>query len=200
MRASLRESLEDRGFVVAAEAADAPGALESALAEHPHVCLLHVRLPGGGVATAHQITTRLPNIMVVMISADCSDHDLIDALRAGAVGYLPADTDLAGLPNALRGVMAGEAAMPRKLVCRLIEELRSHAGHRHLHCPQGRRVELTTREWDVITLMHQGLSTAETANHLLVSPVTVRRHVSTVVRKLGVPDREAAVRLLDARV
>jgi DNA-binding NarL/FixJ family response regulator len=200
MRASLRGSLERHGFVVAAEAADAASTVELALAERPEVCLLHVRMPGGGVATAHHITTRLPDTRVVMITADGGDNDLIDALRAGAVGYLSADTDLARLPNALRGVLAGEAAMPRKLVCRLIEEIRSHAGHRHLHCPQGRRVDLTAREWEVIVLVHQGLSTAEAARELLVSPVTVRRHVSAVVRKLGVPDRQAAVRLLDARL
>jgi DNA-binding NarL/FixJ family response regulator len=201
MRAALRESLEGGGFTVVAEVADAPRAIESALARIPHLCLLDVRLPGGAVRVAREITACLPDTDVVAIgTGDGSELDLLDVLRAGAAGCLPVDRDLSSLPVALRAVLGGEAALPRRLVGLLIEELRSHDRRPSLNCPRGRRVALTAREWDVIALMHEGLSTAETAERLVVSPVTVRRHVSTAVRKLGVPDREAAVRLLDGRL
>jgi DNA-binding NarL/FixJ family response regulator len=104
------------------------------------------------------------------------------------------DTDPERLPNALRGVLAGEAALPRDLVARLIDEFRDR-GRRRLPLVAGRGVELTSREWEVLDLLAEELTTAEVAQRLFVSPVTVRRHISSIVEKLGAPDRAAAVRL-----
>jgi DNA-binding NarL/FixJ family response regulator len=106
------------------------------------------------------------------------------------------DTDPERIPHALRGVLAGEAAIPRKLVMRLIDEYRSQSVRRRVQI-RGRSVELTSREWEVIEMMRSGITTADTAQRLFLSPVTVRRHVSAVVKKLGVADRTAALRLLD---
>ncbi len=200
MRAGLRELLKEHGFAVSAEAADAKSAVESALRVRPAVCLLQVWMPGGGVLAAREITEQLTDTAVVMIGGEGGGLELLEAVHAGAVGYLPPDTDPKRLPEALRGVLAGEAAVPRSLVRQLIEDLRACGRRPYLDSPSEGRTELTTREWEVISLIHEGLSTTEAARRLVVSPITIRRHLSTVVRKLGVPDRDAAVRLLDSRV
>ena len=132
----------------------------------------------------------------MMLGAACADADLLDAIHAGAVGYLMLDTSFARLPQVLHGVLAGEAAVSRKLMLRLINELRTQ-GRRKRLAVAGHGVELTCREWEVLTMMHEGLSTSDAAARLFVSPVTVRRHLSAAVRKLGVRDREAALRLVD---
>ena len=192
-RARARIALQGRGLVVAAEAADADSAVEAARRERPDVCLLDPDLPGDGIRACAKITAACPETAVVMYTGAQTDADLFVALRAGASGYLPKTTDTTRLAFALRGVLRGEAALPRNLVTRLIEEFRSQDRRRRL--PQGDR--LSTREWEVLELMRQGLSTAEMATRLFVSSVTIRTHVSSIVRKLKVPDRAAAVRLLD---
>jgi DNA-binding NarL/FixJ family response regulator len=164
--------------------------------ERPDICLLDVDLPGGGIRAASELETQLPGAAVVMLGTSCADGDLLDAVRAGAVGYLVLNSSFARLPQVLRGVLAGEAAVPRTLVLRLVNELHTQGRRRRLTVG-GRCVELTCREWEVLTMMHEGLSTVDTAQRLFVSPVTVRRHVSAVVRKLGVQDREAALRLMN---
>jgi DNA-binding NarL/FixJ family response regulator len=193
----VREALEaDAGFEVCGEAPDAPGALELAARERPDLCLLDVHMPGSGIRAAHELATSLPDAAVVMLTVSRNDSDLFDALRVGAAGYLLKDTDPERLPHALRGVLAGEAALPRALVARVIDEFRSK-GRRRLSLAGDRGRELTSREWEVLELMRQGLSTREIAERLVVAPVTVRRHVSAILKKLRVADRDAAVRLLE---
>lgn len=198
-RAGVRLALEGQGFAVCAETADAVSAVEAAVRERPDVCLLDVRMPGSGIAAAATITAQLADTAVVMLTVSRDDADLFDALRAGAVGYLLKDIDPARLPSALHGVLAGEAALPRGLVARLIDEFHARSGRRRLITARGRGPELTAREWDVLNLMRDGLTTGEIGERLSIAPVTVRRHVSAILRKLRVPDREAALRLLDER-
>jgi DNA-binding NarL/FixJ family response regulator len=193
-RAGVRESVEEGGFEVCAEAANAQEAIDLAIAERPDVCLLDVHMPGEGIRAAREIAQALPDCAVVMLTVSRNDGDLFDALRAGAAGYLLKDTDPSRLPNALHGVMAGEAAVPRELVARLIDEFRMR-GTRRLNLVGSRGVALTSREWEVLDLMSEGLTTARIAQRLFVSPVTVRRHISGILEKLGAPDRESAVRL-----
>ncbi len=195
VRAGVRESVEDGGFEVCGEAADAHGTVELALAKRPDLCLLDVNMPGGGIRAARKITKALPECVVVMLTVSRDDADLFDSLRAGAAGYLLKDTDPARLPHALRGAMAGEAPVPRTLVSRLIDEFRTRGLRRRLPLRGRRGEELTSREWEVLDLMAEGLSTAEIAGRLFVSPVTVRRHISGLLEKLGAPDRETAVGL-----
>ena len=192
-RAGVRAALEGHGFDVCAEAGDADAAYDAAVRVQPDVCLLDVRMPGGGVQAAARIHGVLPDTAIVMYTVSASDEDLFDSLRAGAVGYLLKRTDPTRLPHAIRGVLAGEAALPRTLVSRLVDEFRDRGGRRI------GGAELTPREWDVLERLRDGATTAEIATRLSVSPVTVRRHVSALVRKLGVADRDAAVRLLDQR-
>jgi DNA-binding NarL/FixJ family response regulator len=193
----VRAALEQGGFFVCAEADDGPGAVEAAFRERPDICLLDIHMPGGGIAAASEITRSLPETAVVMLTVSREDDDLFDALRAGARGYLLKDIEPAGLPVALRGVLRGEAALPRALVGKVFEQLRRRAPRGRLLTAGGRRAELTSREGDVLDLLAQGLTTAEIAARLLVSPVTVRRHIGEIRRKLEAPDRETALRLLE---
>lgn len=198
-RAGVRLALEGHGFSVCAEAADAAAAVDAAMRECPDVCLLDVRMPGSGIAAAAEIASRLPETAVVMLTVSRDDADLFDALRAGAVGYLLKDIDPARLPVALRGVLEGEATLPRGLVTRLVEEFEARSRRRRLVIRPAPDERLTAREWDVLELLRGGHTTAEIAQRLAIAPVTVRRHVSEILRKLRVPDREAALRLLEKR-
>lgn len=197
-RAGIRAVLEDEGFTICSEATNAQGAVETAVRERPHIALLDVDIPGSGIAAAEQIAARVPETAVVMLTASTVDADLFDSLRAGAAGYLLKGTDPARLSHALRGVLAGEAAIPRTLVTRIIAEFGERT-QRRLELTR-RGIELTPREWEVLELLREGLTTGRMAERLFVSPVTVRRHVSTLLRKLEAPDREAAVRMLDDQV
>jgi DNA-binding NarL/FixJ family response regulator len=194
-RAGVRQALEGR-FTVVGEATDAEAALALAQRVRPDICLMEVRLPGGGVRAARRLTAMLPDTAVVMLTGSTSEDDFFDALHAGVAGYLLKDLDPSRLPYALEGVLAGESAVPRRLVPRLMEEFRRSSGRR-LVLEHRRGPSLTAREWEVADLLRSGLSTAEVATRLSLSPVTVRRHLSAVTAKLGAADRAAALKLLD---
>ena len=195
-RMGTRMALEQGGFVVCAEVADGVRAVEAARSERPDVCLLDVMMPGGGIESARQIAAELPDTAIVMLSVSDSEDHLFDSIRAGASGYLLKDMDPNRLPAALSGVLAGEAAFPRRLMIRVIEEF-SERQRRRVPLPAGGRAELTGREWEILELLRTGGTTATTAHRLGISQVTVRRHVSDAVRKLRVDNRAAALELLD---
>ena len=123
--------------------------------------------------------------------------DLFGALRAGASGYLLKDIDPRRLPHAISDVLNGEAAIPRHLAARLIREFRDRGPRRRTPAAAGEPAQLTSREWEVLDLLRQGLSTARIADHLSVSQATVRSHIAGMLKKLRVPDRESALRLMD---
>jgi len=198
-RAGVKAALERAGFVVLAEAADADGAVGAAEREKPDVCLLDIHMPGNGISAAARITHADPDAAVVMLTVSRDDNDLFDALRAGALGYLLKDTDPDRLPHALRGVLEGEAALPRALVARVVDEFRERGRRRRLPLAKTKGVELTSREWEVLELMRDNLTTAEIAERLFISQVTVRSHISALLKKLRVPDRKAALKLLEER-
>lgn len=194
-RTGVRAALERGGFEVLADVGSAPAAVEATIAHAPDVCLLDVRMPGDGIAAAAEIKERCPAVRVVMLTVSADDEDLFDSLRAGASGYLLKDTDPARLAFALRGVLSGEAAVPRLLVARLIEEFRDRG--RRQRTLRHRQVELTPRESEVLELLRGDLPTKEIAARLRVNEVTVRRHIGTMLKKLGVSDRASAVRLIE---
>jgi DNA-binding NarL/FixJ family response regulator len=196
-RADVRRALEgEGGFVVCAEVADAVAAVDAAVREQPDLCLLDVRMPGSGVAAAWEITSRLPGTKVVMLTVSADDDDLFAALRAGASGYLLKELEPELLPPALLDVLEGETAIPRSLVSRLVASFRDPAPRRRRLLAGGHGAELTSREWQVLELLRTGLTTGEIAERLFVSRATVRSHVAAILRKLRVPNREAAIRLL----
>jgi DNA-binding NarL/FixJ family response regulator len=190
-REDVRVALEDDPeFEVCAEAADAPGAVAGALRERPDVCLLDVHMPGRGVAAAWEIHARLPRTKVVMLTISRADVDLFAALQAGALGYLLKDMDPRSLPRALHSVLAGEVAIPRELVSQVVERFRDPTARRREAFAEGSAEQLTSREWQVLELLRQDLSTAQIARRLVLSPVTVRTHVNAILRKLQLSDRE----------
>ncbi len=189
----------DGRFRVCAQAGDAPEAIAAALRTRPTLCVLDVRMPGGGPAAAWEITGRLPETLVVMLTVSRADRDLLTALRAGASGYLLKDTPPERLGDALDAVLRGETAVPRALVGALVEPLRDRAPRRRRVVARVDGAALTSREWEVVDLMRRGLPTAEIARRLFVSEGTVRSHIAGALHKLGVPDREAASRLFAAR-
>jgi DNA-binding NarL/FixJ family response regulator len=194
-RLGVRLALEEGGFQVVAEAVDARSAVEAALEHRPDLCLLDVHMPGEGIAAAAELSEALPDTPVVMLSVSDTSDDLFEALRAGACGYLLKDTDPQRLPFALAAVLEGEAPLPRVLTARLITEFRRRGSQRRTPTAEGDLVTLSERESEVLELLHEKLSTKEIAERLEISPVTVRRYVSDLMRKLRVADRAEALRL-----
>jgi DNA-binding NarL/FixJ family response regulator len=195
-RAMVRRALErDGDFDVCGEAHDAAGAIDAAETCRPDVCLLDINMPGSGIAAAARITTMQVDTAVVMLTVSRQDDDLFDALRAGASGYLLKGLDEGAICQALRRVLDGEATLPGSLVARLIEEFRDRE-QRRVALPEGSVTRLTGREWDVLELMRKSATTEEISDRLFISQTTVRSHVSAILRKLGVRDREAAITLL----
>jgi DNA-binding NarL/FixJ family response regulator len=195
-RTGLRLALEGHGFTVCAEPTSSGEAVEAAVRERPEVCLIDVGLPGGGIAAAEQIAGSVPGTSVVMLSAAPNDDDLFPSLLAGARGFLLKDMDPARLPLALRGVLGGEAAVPRALVGRVLDEFRARDRGRYARELSRLGVELTVREAQIFELLDRGLDTSEIADRLAISAVTVRRHVSEILRKLEAPDRATALRIV----
>jgi DNA-binding NarL/FixJ family response regulator len=197
IRQGVRMALTRGGFEVLAEVGDGETAVEAVLRLNPDVCLLDISMPGGGIEAAARIAEARVATRVVMLTVSNRTEDVIAALRAGAVGFLPKDTHPDRLPAALYGVLKGEAALPRTLVGLVLDELRGFTTE-IVHPIRVGDVELTSRESEILRLLHCDYSTIEISEELSLSPVTVRRHISTGVAKLGVADRHAAVQTLVA--
>jgi DNA-binding NarL/FixJ family response regulator len=195
-RREIRSILEaDGGFSVAGEVGDAAAAVESALRRRPDVCLIDVHMPGNGVAATREIALRLPKTKVVVLTVSDDDEDFFAALQAGAAGYLLKDTEPTVIPNALRAALAGEAAIPRALVARIVEKVRDPTSRRRVVISDAPGDPLTSREWQVLDQLRLGRSTREIAASLVLAEVTVRSHIHALLRKLQVRDRAAAVRI-----
>ena len=195
IRGRVREALEASGCEVCGEGASADDAVRLANEHRPDVALLDIHMPGSGIRAAREIAKALPQVTVVMLTQSAEEDDLFDSLRAGAAGYLLKDGDPATLADSLRGVLVGEAAMPPRLVARIIQEF-SAPSRRPFVRKSSAAARLSAREWEVMELLAEGLSTEAVAGRLFLSPTTVRVHVSSVLRKLRVKDRQSAFRVL----
>lgn len=191
MRRLVAESLADDGFEVCWEAGDAVGAVEGATTQEPDICLLDISMPGNGIAAARIISDRVPEARVVMLTSSKETTDFLDALRAGACGYLLKSMNPESFGRALRAVLEGESALPREMTAALVDHYR-HTRRRRLYV-DGHPVKLSEREWEVLELLCDGLSTADIARRTFVAPVTVRSHISALFKKLRVSSREEAV-------
>ena len=195
-RALIRRSLEQRGFTVTAEVPDAHAAIRVCSESHVDVALLDVRMPGGGVHAATVIGNTKPDTAIVMLTVSDQDADFFAALSAGAAGYLLKGGDPHGIPDVLWRVLSGEAVVDGVLTKRLVGEFRSRRNEERMRAQLPEGVSLTQKEWEVVGLLDQGLSTGEIARRLFVADVTVRTHVAAVIHKLGVATRaEALARL-----
>ena len=195
-RDDLERTLDDDGrFAVCGQAGDAAATVRLAVQERPDVCLIDVRMPGNGIAAAWEISARLPETRIVMLTVSSDDDDLLEALRSGACSYLLKDMDLTQLPDTLAEVVEGNAAIPRQLVARLIDEFRGGDPRRRSLLAGGGRGRLTSREWQVLELLNGGMTTAGIAGRLFVSQTTVRSHIARILKKLGAHDRAEALEL-----
>jgi DNA-binding NarL/FixJ family response regulator len=195
IRVGLRVALTAGGLDVVAEAADAAQAIDLAAAAGPDLCLLSGTLPGGALDATRTLVSRHTGIRVVLLAECPNGEELLAAVLAGAVGYLGRHVSPERLPSALRGVLDGEVALPRRYTEHVLEALRGRDAQRTAVAARA-GAPLTDREWEVLRLLADGRSTAEIAMGLEVSQVTVRRHVSTLLAKLGLPDRISAIELL----
>ncbi len=198
IRLGVRMALMGGGLQVLAEAADRDGAIEAVLRERPHLCLLDVYMPGGGIQAAAALAALAPETAVVMLSVSDSSEDLLAALRAGAVGYLPKDTPPDRLPDrAARGARGRARAAPgvrRAPAARVARAADCRGPPRQ----RRRRRSSRRREAEVLRLLRAGMRTAEIGRSLSLSPITVRRHISAGVAKLGVADRQEAIGAITA--
>jgi DNA-binding NarL/FixJ family response regulator len=195
-RVGLRLALEPGARCT--EVADADSAVDAAIRDRPDVCLLGLDAAGQGVRAANQIASRVPTVAVILLTNRLDEEEFMAAVRAGASGYLTNSLDPARLPYVVQGALRGEPAVPRKFVSRLLDELRTRERRRSVVLEGRGRVALTAREWDVVELLLRSATTSEIAEELGVAPVTVRRHLGSVERKLGVTTRAKVVELLAA--
>ena len=195
-RVGLRLALEPEARCT--EAADAESAVDAAVRDRPDVCLLGLDASGQGLRVANEIVQRVPSAVVILLTSRLDEEEFMAAVRAGATGYLTHNLDPARLPHVVRGALRGEPAVPRRFVSRLLDELRTRERRRSVVLDGKGRVSLTAREWEVVDLLLRAASTMEIATELGVAPVTVRRHLGSVERKLGVRSRAEVVELLTA--
>ncbi|MDQ3678476.1 MAG: response regulator transcription factor [Actinomycetota bacterium] len=197
-RVGIRLALESAGIEICGEPEDAGATIEIAAREEPDLCLIDEGLPGGALVAIDAIYRRRPATKLVILIESDEPKSLFAAVRAGASGYVRKDLDPSRLPATISGVVAGEAALSRRLTFRLIESLRKRERGRSVPTTPGGS-SITDRELEVLELMTEGLRTSEIALRLSISEVTVRRHVSSTMSKLGVTDRAAAIGLLTGR-
>ena len=196
VRAALQTALETSGVSVCAAVGDGPAAIDAVRSERPDVCLLDLHMPGNGLVAARRIAAEMPDTAVVMLTVADDDETLFESVRAGVAGLLPKDMDLDRLGPTLEGVVRGEAAFPRTVVSRLLDRFEDLSRSTRRSVPGRPAVQLTSREAEVVDLLREGLTTAQMARRLFVSPATIRTHVASALRKFGARDREALLAMI----
>jgi DNA-binding NarL/FixJ family response regulator len=190
MRAGFKAVLEAAGDIeVVAEAGDGEEAVRAANEHAPDVVLMDIRMPG---VDGIEATRRLPRQRVLILTTFGLDQYILEALRAGASGFLLKDAPTQEVVAAVRAVAAGDAVLSAAVTRQLLDQVA-----RRLPAAVSRRPDeldlLTDREREVLRMLANGLSNAEIATALVVSEATVKSHVSHLLGKLGLRDRVQAV-------
>ena len=190
MRAGFKAVLEATGSIeVVAEAATGEEAVAAAEAHRPDVVLMDIRMPGmDGI----EATRRLPRQRVLILTTFGLDEYIIEALRAGASGFLLKDAPTREVVEAVRAVAAGDAVLAPAVTRQLLDQVGRRLPAAVSRTPDG-LAELTDREQEVLRMLAVGMSNAEIARGLVVSEPTVKTHVSNLLGKLGLRDRVQAV-------
>jgi len=177
---------------IVGEAGEMQEALEMIARERPEVVTLDIRLPGNsGLAACRAIRERFPGVAVVMLTVYEDEQYIVEALRAGATGYLLKRVSDAALVEALEAVRRGETVVDPALAA-AYERAQGAGGKRAPSWPGG-NAGLTRRESDVLTCIVEGLPNAAIAERLSISEETVKSHVKAILRKLGARDRAQVV-------
>jgi DNA-binding NarL/FixJ family response regulator len=192
-REAVKVVLESEpGLEVVAEAGDGLEAVREAERTRPDVALVDLNLPNGdGIRATYMITEQVPACRVAVLADLEDERVLVDAVEAGASGYLTKECALSELIDAARAIYAGETLIPRRmlgpLLARLIQRRREQDGALR------RTARLTRREREVLALLAEGADNDAIAQTLVISPQTARTHIQNVLSKLGVHSRlEAA--------
>ncbi|MEA2220526.1 MAG: hypothetical protein QOJ35_3152 [Solirubrobacteraceae bacterium] len=190
MRAGFRAVLEAAGdIVVVAEAGSGTEAIAAAAEHAPDVILMDIRMPGmDGI----EATRLLPRQRVLILTTFGLDEYIIDALRAGASGFMLKDAPTQELVRAVRSVAAGDAVLSPAVTRQLLDQVARRLPAAVSRAPDA-IAQLTDREREVLRMLAAGLSNAEIAAALVVSDATVKTHVSNLLGKLGLRDRVQAV-------
>jgi two-component system, NarL family, response regulator LiaR len=173
----------DPDLEIVAEAGDGAEAVELARKHRPDVVLMDLLMPVmSGVEATAVIRREVPETEVLALTSVLEDTAVLEAMRAGAIGYLLKNTDAPQLRRAVKAAANGQVQLSPQVAAQLIGEMRN------LHSAE----QLTEREWAVLRLLARGQSNREIAQNLQISETTVKTHVKNVLGKLGVPSRTQA--------
>ena len=194
---ALSSLLTQHGFDVVGQAADGGEAIERAADLGPDIVLLDLTMPGvDGLSALPRIRDAAPDCEVVVLTASGSEENLLGAIRGGAAGYLLKSEPPERIVEFLHGVAAGEAALSGAIARRLLDRVRD-GGRLGGGVPDEIASRLSAREVEVLLLLDEHLSTEEIASRLYISEHTVRSHVKSLLRKLGVSSRREALERLE---
>lgn len=191
-RSGLRELLQQEEIQVVGEASTAEAGLETIQRQAPDVAIMDLNLPGmSGHDAIRQIAATAPRTQVLVLTISTSEDDVIEAVLAGACGYLLKDASISDILTGVRAAAAGESMVSPRMAKTLLEQMRLH--ERSDTRPTVN--DLSTREKEVLRLVAEGKDNATIAQELFISPYTVKNHISNILLKLQVENRiQAAVR------
>jgi DNA-binding NarL/FixJ family response regulator len=194
------------GLEVVGEASTGQEAIEICRRLEPDLVLMDVRMPEmDGIMATRQIKREQPGVSVLMVTMHENPNYLLEALDAGAAGYVLKDAPADRLINAVRRTLDGESPLNQELATRLLKQLAEEKQHDKFPGPSQRREPLedalTPRETEVLGLLTTGQTNQQIARTLTISKGTAKVHVERIIRKLGVSDRtQAAVRAIELGV
>jgi DNA-binding NarL/FixJ family response regulator len=191
LRESLRRAMEDNGFDVVGEAADGEEAVRLAEKFRPDVVLMDVTMPVlDGVSATRRVRDQIPGTQVVILTMHADREVLVDAIRAGAAGYLVKDCSTEDVVDTIRRAASGETALSPELAASMLGEVRELVRQEETGTAEP---IISKREEEVLQLIADGLSTTEVAAKLYISVKTVKNHLASIYQKLDTRDRTQAV-------
>jgi DNA-binding NarL/FixJ family response regulator len=192
-RTGLRNLLEEQGVNVVGEAENGETAIRLASELAPDVVIMDLNMPGfGGVETTRRLSSLAPLSRVVVLTISADDDDVMNAVMAGACGYLLKDSSIQELIAGIRAASEGESLISPQIAAKVLQRLRAQS--KDADAAETIRAELSDRELQVLKLIANGKDNAQIARELFISPKTVKNHISNILMKLQIENRiQAAV-------